>query len=158
MNINNNKIWYAGGKINRFTGTAYHLGVNSFDETTQFKKRVTDFISGCCMLIKKDLIYQINGFNEKFNFYYEDVDLCNKAKKRDIKCFYVSDTSVSHHISYSLGGRLSINKIIKKLFSFIKYLFSNHNIFLFIYYIAINIFLLPIYIFNFTIKIIFRKI
>ena len=90
--------------------------------------------------------------------YYEDVDLCNRAKTKNVKCFYVSDTSVSHHISYSLGGRLSINKILKKIFSFIKYLFLNHNIFLFIYYLAINTALLPVYIINLSVKIIFKKI
>jgi len=158
MNINNNKIWYAGGKINKLTGSAYHVGANLSDELTQFKKGFTDFVSGCCMLIKKDLIYKINGFNEKFNFYYEDVDLCNRAKTKNVKCFYISDTSISHYISYSLGGRLSINKILKKIFSFIKYLFLNHNIFLFIYYLAINVILLPVYIINFSLKIIFKKI
>ena len=32
------------------------------------------------MLISKSLVDSLNGFNESFNFYYEDVELCLRAR------------------------------------------------------------------------------
>jgi len=154
VNINNKKIWYAGGTISCLTGNVYHEGINSediLDPPESFISQ-TDFVSGCCMLIKSDLLYEINGFSPNYNFYYEDVDLCNKAKHKGSKCYYISATHISHHISYSLGGRFSFLKLFIKANSFIKYLFLNNKIQYFIYYLVINVILSPYYIIKFLIK------
>ena len=37
----------------------------------KYKTRKTDYVSGCCMLIKKELIDQLEGFNENYEMYYE---------------------------------------------------------------------------------------
>ena len=104
------------------------------------------------MLINSNLLYEVNGFIPNYNFYYEDVDLCNKAKNLGSKCYYISSTYISHHISYSLGGRFSVLKLFKKINSFIKYLFLNNRMQYFIYYIVINIILMPYYLINFLLK------
>tara|TARA_B100001094_G_scaffold313044_1_gene350383 strand:- start:3330 stop:4181 length:852 start_codon:yes stop_codon:yes gene_type:complete len=152
INVNNKKIWYAGGKFNFINGGVSHRGINLSDEITSYKSGFTDFVSGCCMFIKKDLLYDLNGFNEKYNFYYEDVDLCFRAKDKNVRCYYLEDTSIMHYVSYSLGGRTSLKKMMRKLISFIKFIFFNNSIFIFIYYLFINIIFLPLYIFNYIIK------
>ena len=154
LNIKNNKIWYGGGKISCLTGNVFHEDINSKDILNQTNINETDFISGCCMLIYGDLLYKINGFSPYYNFYYEDVDLCNKAKSIGSKCYYISSTHILHHISYSLGGRFSFLKLFRKINSFIKYLFLNNKIQYFIYYIVINVMLTPYYL----IKFLFKKI
>jgi hypothetical protein len=58
--------------------------------------------------------------------YSEDVDLCLRAKKAGIKCYYWPDAKLWHHVSVSLGGAYSIRKIIKKYHSLIK-LYFKHN-------------------------------
>ena len=67
------------------------------------------------MFVNKETINKLNGFNEKYNFYYEDVDLCLRAKTIGVSCLYVSDCSIEHLISYSTGGRYSILKYIRKI-------------------------------------------
>ena len=152
INLNNKKIWYAGGKISSITGNAYHNKIDSDDISNSIQIAETDFISGCCMLIKNDLLYKVNGFTPTYNFYYEDVDLCNKAKQLGSKCYYIPSTTILHYISYTLGGRFSILKLFRKIISFIKYLYLNNRTYFFIFYIIINIFLIPYYITNFFIK------
>ena len=154
ININNKKVWYAGGKINYINGGVTHRGINSKDDFTYYKDGITDFVSGCCMLIKKDLLYILNGFNEKYNFYYEDVDLCIRAKNNNVKCFYLSNTFILHHVSLSMGGRVSLSKMFRKLNSFFKFIFLNNNIPLFIYYIFVNIILSPFYFLNYFLKLV----
>ena len=143
LNLKNKKIWYNGGKISCLTGNAYHQGINAVDDINQPDIKETDFVSGCCMLINNNLLYKVNGFTPNYNFYYEDVDLCNKAKKLGSRCYCISSTYISHHISYSLGGRYSFLKFFRKINSFIKYLFLNNKFQYFIYYVIINIILIP---------------
>ena len=152
ININNKKVWYAGGKINYINGGVSHRGINSKDDFTYYKDGITDFVSGCCMLIKKDLLYKLNGFNEKYNFYYEDVDLCFRARMKSARCYYLSNAYILHHVSYSLGGRISVKKTLRKISSFFKFIFFKNNIFTFIYYLMVNIILTPFYIINYVIK------
>jgi len=152
LNINNNKIWYGGGKISCLTGNVFHLGLNSKDVSDQSDINQTDFVSGCCMLIYSDLLFEINGFSPNYNFYYEDVDFCNKAKSKGSKCYYISNTYILHHISFSLGGRFSFLKLFRKVNSFIRYLYLNNKIQYFIYYVILNIILSPYYLIKFLIK------
>ena len=144
INSNNNSIWYAGGKINTLTNLSYHIGINSREDIVTYKTDVTDFVSGCAMLIKKSLIESLNGFNEVFNFYYEDIDLCLRAKNNtNTKCIFVNDSIVYHKISRSMGGRFSPTKIYYKVISSIKFLYINNNFVMFIFYLLINSIVLP---------------
>lgn len=41
----------------------------------------TDWVSGGSMMIRRDVFEKIRGFDEKFFMYFEDVDLCARARK-----------------------------------------------------------------------------
>lgn len=143
INSNNNSVWYAGGKLSPVTGLSYHVGINSHENNVEYKNSVTDFVSGCAMLIDKSKVNSLGGFNESFNFYYEDIDLCLRAKNNNIKCVFVNNSIVYHKISSSMGGRFSPLKNYYKLISSIKFLYFNNNFLIFIIYLLINIILFP---------------
>ena len=46
------------------------------------------FISGCFMFCRTSVIKKVNGFDERFFLYFEDVDLCRKVQriKRTVSC------------------------------------------------------------------------
>ena len=139
------KNWFCGGKINLINGMPFHLGINTSNLITSFKNSEVDYISGCCMLLSKQLVSKINGFNDVFNMYYEDVDLCLRARKIGSKCYFISSSSIKHFISYSTGGRYSLTKYFKKINSFIKFIFLHNNIIVFLLYCILNFLLFPIY-------------
>jgi len=147
INSNDNSVWYAGGKLSPVTGLSYHIGINSHENNVEYKNSVTGFVSGCAMLINKSKVNSLGGFNEYFNFYYEDIDLCLRAKKNNMKCVFVNSSIVYHKISNSMGGRFSPLKNYYKLISSIKFLYFNNNFLIFIIYLLINIFLFPIRLF-----------
>lgn len=145
INSNNNLIWYAGGKISPITKLSYHIGINNIEDNVEFKTSFTDFVSGCAMFISKSLVDSLKGFNESFNFYYEDIDLCLRAKKNNnIKCVFVNESIVYHKISNSMGGRFSPLKNYYKLVSSIRFLYYNNNFLMFILYSLLNIILFPL--------------
>ena len=144
INLNNNNIWYAGAKINKLTLDAYHIGINSQEKSICYKSGYTDYASGCCMLVKKNIVEKLNGFNTAYKMYYEDIDFCIRAKKININSIFIEESSISHHISYSLGGRFTILKSYNKLLSFIKFIYLNNRFDKFLCYLIINIIYSPI--------------
>ena len=150
---NPNKVWYAGGKVNSFLGLTKHIGIGEEEKLMKFKTQDIDYISGCCLLIKKDLLDKLSGFTEDYKMYYEDVDLCFRAKKYNIQSIVVEDTEILHKVSHSLGGN-RIKKLWLKLCSMLKYIYLNNNIILFTLALMCHIILAPVYI----LKVIYEEI
>lgn len=42
-------------------------------------ERNVDWISGCFILIRSELLQRLRGFDEQFFYYYEDMDLCRRV-------------------------------------------------------------------------------
>lgn len=64
-----------------------------------------DWVSGAAMVVKKDLFENIGGFDDNIFMYYEDIDLCKRARAAGKKVFYFPQETVLH-----LGGRSVENK------------------------------------------------
>ncbi len=124
---NPEKIWYAGGKVNMKWGHISHRGLRKKDSEQFSICCKTDYITGCCLFISIEVINKLNGFDERFNMYGEDVDLCIRANKKGIKCYYWPEAKLWHHVSGSLGGGFSIGKLFRKFRSIIK-LYLKYNV------------------------------
>jgi O-antigen biosynthesis protein len=53
-------------------------------------------IVGAFMLIKKEIYDKVNGFDEDYFMYGEDIDLCYRINKAGYRIFYYPETSVIH--------------------------------------------------------------
>jgi hypothetical protein len=65
-------------------------------------------LSGACMLIKANLLKDLNGFDESFFMYGEDVDLCFRIKQNGYRIFYKAESKIYHY------GGASSEKIARK--------------------------------------------
>ena len=110
-----NKIWYAGGRVKLKYINISHWGIRKQDSPEFSNPIETDYITGCCLFTSMEVINKLNGFDERFNMYGEDVDLCLRAKNRGINCYYWPDAKLWHHVSASLDGAFSLKKLSKKL-------------------------------------------
>ena len=108
-------IWYAGGNVNLKYLKISHRGIRQTNSAEYSKPMQTDYITGCCLFTSMEIMNQLNGFDELFNMYGEDVDLCLRAKAEGINCYYWPDAKLWHHVSASLGGEFSVKKMSKKL-------------------------------------------
>ena len=59
--------------------------------------RPVDCISGACMLIKTDVIREIQMFDESYFMYGEDVDLCMKIKRHGYDIWFLPEAKIIHH-------------------------------------------------------------
>jgi len=55
-----------------------------------------DWVAGMFMLFRRDAFDALNGFDERYYLYYEDVDLCARARKRGMEVALVTGASVTH--------------------------------------------------------------
>ncbi len=43
--------------------------------------RAVDALAGALLVMRRDTFFTLGGFDERFNLYYDDVDLCHRAKE-----------------------------------------------------------------------------
>jgi GT2 family glycosyltransferase len=65
-----------------------------------------DSVTGACLLIRTDLLRTLGGFDEGYPFYWEDVDLCRRARDAGAEVWWVPDGPAVVHA----GGASSKNR------------------------------------------------
>lgn len=91
-----NVIWYAGGSIDWLNLNAFHRGVDEVDRGQFQTQTESDFATGCCLMIRREVLEKIGLLDKKYFVYLEDVDWSIKAKRYGYTIGYVDDTHVWH--------------------------------------------------------------
>ena len=107
-------IWYAGGIVNLWTGSIYHLGIRQYDGPAYSKTHKTKYATGCCFCMRYEEFKEFGGFDETFPMYSEDVDLSLWIRAAGKQVWFVPDSKIWHKVSASLGGAFSFGKIVRK--------------------------------------------
>lgn len=55
------------------------------------------WVTGCCLLVRRDCLRDVGGLDEEYFLYYEDVDLCRRAHERGWSVWYEPNLAVIHH-------------------------------------------------------------
>ena len=106
-------IWYAGGIVNLWTGSIYHLGIRQYDGPAYSKTHKTKYATGCCFCMRYEEFKEFGGFDEAFPMYSEDVDLSLWIRAAGKQVWFVPDSKIWHKVSASLGGEFSFGKIVR---------------------------------------------
>ena len=96
-----NEIAHGAGFVNLWAGKYNDIDTGSLVEC--------DYVIGCCMLIKKEVISDIKGFDRDFYTSHAEVDFCLRAKKKGYKIFYDPGVIVRHNIAR--GGTKTLERI-----------------------------------------------
>jgi len=63
-----------------------------------FEKEVeVEAVTGAAMLIPKKTIERIGYLNERYFFYFEDLDYCRRVRRAGFKVFYLPTAEILHH-------------------------------------------------------------
>ena len=95
------KIWFAGSHIDWWRGFTGHDGMGMMDLGQYDSIREVDRVTGCSMLVKREVCERVGILDESFFLYVEEVDWCVRARKAGFKCVYVPSSIVHHKISAS---------------------------------------------------------
>lgn len=92
-------IWSAGGKIlNNFTRGEL-IGYKETDKGQFDEKKEVDYLSGTCLLVKKQAAEKIGPMTEDYFMYYEDTDFNLRAKEAGFKSVFVPSAKIYHKAS-----------------------------------------------------------
>ncbi len=98
-----NVLWHAGALINNDVGDALHVGNLESDCGQYDTPRECDYVTGCSFLIKCNVIEKIGMIDEAYFLLWEDVDWCERARKKGYAVVYVPSSRVWHKVSKSIG-------------------------------------------------------
>jgi N-acetylglucosaminyl-diphospho-decaprenol L-rhamnosyltransferase len=62
---------------------------------------VVDWVSGACMIIRRRVFEKIGPIDERFFMYFEDADLCRRAREAGWLIYYLPQVEVLHHTGAS---------------------------------------------------------
>ena len=79
---------------------SYNMTYADPDEVTE-----VDAISGSFFCMRRDVYEKLNGFDEDFFMYGEDLDLCFRTKKMGLKNYYTPVTNILHFKGQSCRTR-----------------------------------------------------
>lgn len=83
--------------LNKLLPTSRTFSTVEMNYWDHMDSREIDCLSGACIMARKDIIDSINGFDESYFMYAEDVDLCYRIKKQSWRIYYLSEYSIFHH-------------------------------------------------------------
>lgn len=97
-------IWFAGGIVDWKNVVGRHRGVDEVDGGQYKEEGDTDFASGCCMFVKREVYEKIGLFDEKYFLYYEDSDFSLRAKRAGFKIVFAPRAMLWHKNAGAAGG------------------------------------------------------
>jgi len=91
--------------------------------------RYVDQVIGAFFMVRKKIFFKLNGFDERFFLFFEDVDFSLRVYNQGYKSFYNANIKCFHR-----GGVSTDNNIISRDFNYhqnkIKYFIKHYNFFL----------------------------
>lgn len=84
------KIWFAGGRINPWTGTVVH------ETQAPSQPSRESFLSGCSLLLRLAPVLEMGGFHEPYFLYFEDADLSKRVTQRGLGAMVIPNARIWH--------------------------------------------------------------
>lgn len=97
-------IWYAGGYVDWKNIFTKHRGVDEVDHGQYDNEEKIDFATGCCMLIKREVLEKVGKFDDTYFLYFEDGDLSQRIIKSGYSIVYTPKAFLWHITAASGEG------------------------------------------------------
>ncbi len=91
------KVWFDGGVYNPILGYSSHVPY------TLFMRKSNKYLSGCALFMPTDIFLELEGFNESYFFYGEDLDLSIRASRKGVLLDVCKSAIVYHDGGGSIG-------------------------------------------------------
>jgi GT2 family glycosyltransferase len=88
-------IQSAGGRLGRFWKSV-HVGQNEPDQGQYGQPRPVDFISGCAILVRRELLEQIGALDARFFYYWEETEWCLRARRNGWQVWFQPQARLWH--------------------------------------------------------------
>lgn len=90
-----NVIQSAGGKMDD-NWRAWHLAQNELDRGQYNQPHAVEWISGCAIMVRRAVIEQVGGLDERFFYYWEETEWCLRAREQGWRILHVPQAKLWH--------------------------------------------------------------
>ena len=112
VGITGGKLHYPGGRTLQHAGGRLHFpqaipthdGIRELDEGQHDQERDAEYVIGAALALRSELLTQIGLLDEGFFLFYEDVDLCYRARQAGFRVVYVP-SAVAIHVESATAGK-----------------------------------------------------
>lgn len=94
-------IWSAGGYVDWRKGHCFNRGNQQVDVGQYQQSEVVEWVNGCALLVRTDVVREIGLLDTGYFMYYEEVDWCMRASRAGHKVLYVPEAVVLHEVGAS---------------------------------------------------------
>lgn len=108
------RIWYGGGKLSLGLAHIAHRAIRASVDAGRDPAGATAWVTGCALAVRAELWRAMEGLDEAFYIYGEDVDFCLRARAAGAGIAYVPEGRLQHKVSASVGGHASAFKVYHK--------------------------------------------
>jgi len=94
---NNHQEWSAGKEKTLLNLVLANLGIKRDKKIWLSEQALScDWVGGGAMFIRKSLFKSLQGFDENFFMYFEDVDICKRARELGYEVLYFPGFKIKH--------------------------------------------------------------
>lgn len=98
------RIWFAGGHRDPLTLDLLDTGRGKLDDPQSMASRDVDYLLGACLLVNLGAARVVGLLDERYFFYFEDLDWSVRFMEAGYRLRLVADAHVSHRVAVSTGG------------------------------------------------------
>jgi GT2 family glycosyltransferase len=98
-----NKVWAAGAQWRSFPPSVTMIGYERRDGPRYNVPRSLDFATGCALMLKRQVVEAVGGFDPDYQSYQEDYDFCYRIRAAGFRIGYIPTASILHKVSMTLG-------------------------------------------------------
>jgi hypothetical protein len=100
-------LWYAGGHTSDWLAKVWQTGIGDADGPPYQAHDEISFITGCCVMVRREAFERIGYLDDGLYLYSEDVDFCRRARNAGLRMLFVPEARLWHHIGAFRDGELS---------------------------------------------------
>jgi GT2 family glycosyltransferase len=98
------RIWFANGVRQSLTLDLRDTGQGELDGPKWSGSRDVDYLLGTCLLVNLPIVRQVGLLDERFFFYFEDLDWSLRLRQAGFRLRLVAKAHLLHRVGYSTGG------------------------------------------------------
>ena len=104
------RIWALGGRRRRWLLTPLEIGRGEMDNGQFATPFNVDYVTGCAMLVRRDVLTQVGFFDANYRMYYEDADFCVRVQKAGFELWVEPRAKMWHLVSVSAKRQASMSR------------------------------------------------
>jgi hypothetical protein len=81
-----------------------HRGIDEVDKGQFDSTEKVNFISGCCVMVTREILSKVGYFDERTFAYFEDGDWMRRIREAGFKLFYCGKAEMYHKVSQTAGA------------------------------------------------------